>query len=148
MRCDLGVRQHVRLARRSPGGPVRSLFVNLPVADVAAARAFYAALGLTIDERFSDEQTVCVVIAENIRIMLVAPPRFELFINGEVADPATTEVLLAITATSRAEADDLLARALAAGATPWKPAMEQGPMYSVSFRDLDGHVLELVHLPG
>lgn len=57
-----------------------------------------------------------------------------------------TEVVTCLSADSRAEVDDMLARALAAGGKPWKPAMDYGFMYGVSFQDPDGHVWEVMHM--
>ena len=126
---------------------MRTIFVNLPVQDVAAARAFWGALGFGFNETFSSEANVCVVLEENVCAMLLAPERFADFVNGEIADAhRTTEVLLALSASSRDEVDDLLAKALDNGAKPWKPVMDAGPMYGASFQDPDGHVWELVFM--
>ena len=38
------------------------------------------------------------------------------------------------------------APAIAAGGKPWKPTMDQGPMYGGSFQDLNSHVWELIHM--
>ena len=57
-----------------------------------------------------------------------------------------TEVLTCLSADSRAQVDDTLAKALAAGAKPWKPILDMGPMYGCSFQDLDGHVWELMYM--
>ncbi|MFG2223566.1 VOC family protein [Streptomyces sp. NPDC048644] len=126
---------------------MRMIFVNLPVKDVARSTRFFAALGFEANPTFSDESCTCVVIDENIYVMLLAEARFKDFINDEISDTATgTEVLNCLSADSRREVDDLLAKALAAGGSPWKPVMEEGPMYGASFQDPDGHVWELVHM--
>jgi predicted lactoylglutathione lyase len=124
---------------------VRHIFVNLPVTDLARAKAFYAGLGFTFDERFSDESTASVVIEENIVVMLLTRDRFADFVPGEVGDPArATSVLNALSAASREEVDDLLARALASGGAPWQPAQDHGFMYGTSFTDPDGNVWEAI----
>jgi predicted lactoylglutathione lyase len=124
---------------------MRQIFVNLPVADVAAAKDFYAALGFANNPEFSDANAVCMVVAENISVMLLAEDFFRTFINGEIADRATTETLLCISVDTRAEVDETVAKAIAAGGKPWKPSFEMGPMYGGSFADPDGHVWELMH---
>ncbi|OKI09509.1 glyoxalase [Streptomyces sp. CB02923] len=126
---------------------MRMIFVNLPVKDVAVSRDFFTRLGFEFNPQFSDEQTLCVVVEDNICVMLLQEARFQEFINGDISDAAKTkEVLTCLSCDSREEADTLLSKALAAGATPWKPAMEAGPMYGVSFQDPDGHVWELMHM--
>jgi predicted lactoylglutathione lyase len=124
---------------------MRSIFVNLPVADVAVSRAFFSALGFGFNKQFCDESTACLVIEENIFAMLMTPARFGDFVVGEVADPQkTTEVLLALSADSRDEVDRLKATALAHGGSEWKPDQDHGFMYGCSFADPDGHVWEAV----
>lgn len=126
---------------------MRMIFVNLPVASVAASRKFFGALGFTFNEQFSNENSTCMVIEENIFAMLLEHARFSDFINGEISDATkATEVLTCLSASSRAEVDDTLAKALAAGAKPWKPNIDMGPMYGCSFQDLDGHVWELMYM--
>ena len=42
------------------------IFINLPVTDLARARRFYEGLGFTINEAFSDDTAVSVVVSEHI----------------------------------------------------------------------------------
>ena len=126
---------------------MRWIFVNLPVSDLAAAKAFYGGLGFGFNEQFSDERTASVVISDSIVVMLLTRDRFADFVPGadRIGDPSrSTTVLNALSADSREEADDLLARALASGGKPWMPAQDHGFMYGVSFTDPDGHVWEVV----
>ena len=124
---------------------MRMIFVNLPVSDLAAARAFYGGLGFPFNEQFSDERTASVVIDENIVVMLLTRDRFADFVTGEVGDPAAvTTQLVALSAGSREEVDQLVERALAHGGKPWLPAQDHGFMYGASFTDPDGHVWEVV----
>lgn len=124
---------------------MRMIFVNLPVKDLKASRAFFAALGYTFNEQFSDDTAACTVISDNIFVMLLTEPKFRGFITGEISDASKgTEVITTLSASSRAECDDMLAKALAAGAKPWKPALDYGFMYRISFQDLDGHVWEFM----
>lgn len=126
---------------------MRMIFVNLPVKSVDASRKFFGALGFTFNEQFSNENSTCMVIEENIFAMLLEHDRFKDFINGEISDATkSTEVLTCLSAGSRAEVDDTLAKALAAGAKPWKPNIDMGPMYGCSFQDIDGHVWELMYM--
>lgn len=123
---------------------MRMIFPNLPVQDVQASRAFFSALGFGFNEMFCDESTACVVLEENVMVMLLQTEKFESFIETPIADRETTEVLLALSCDSKDEVQDLGARARAAGAGAWKEPMDMGFMYGESFRDLDGHVWELM----
>ena len=124
---------------------MRMVFLNFPVSDLAASRAFYAGLGFSFNEQFSDEKTAAVVVDENIVVMLLTRERFADFVTGPIGDPsAATTQLTALSAGSREEADEMLAKALASGGEPWKPAQDHGFMYGVSFADPDGHVWEVM----
>lgn len=126
---------------------MRMIFVNLPVKDLDASKDFYTALGFSINPDFTDETAACVVISESIFVMILTEPKFRDFITNEIADSAnTTEVINALSVESREEADAMLKKALAAGGKSWQPVMEEGPMYSTSFQDLDGHVWEAIHM--
>jgi len=126
---------------------MRMIFVSLPVANLPASRAFFTALGFEFNTDFSDASCACMVVDRNIFVMLLVRQRFGHFVVGRIADAmAVTEVITCLSAESREEVDETVARAIAAGGKPWQPPVEDGPMYGGSFQDLDGHVWELVHM--
>ena len=126
---------------------MRMIFVNLPVQDLPASRAFFTALGFEFNAAFSDASCACMVVDRNIFVMLVVRRRFSAFVTGRIADAtAVTEVITCLSAESREQVDDTVARAIAAGGRPWQPPVEDGPVYGGSFQDLDGHVWELMHM--
>ncbi|MEU3959145.1 VOC family protein [Streptomyces buecherae] len=125
---------------------MRMAFINLPVSDVKRSVEFFGQLGFEFNAEFSDEKTSCMIVERNIFVMLLEEDRFKDFINGDIADAKrTTEVITCLSAESKEEVDDTVARAIAAGGKPWKPALQEGPMYGGSFQDLDGHVWELMY---
>lgn len=126
---------------------MRMIFVNLPVRDIERSRAFFGALGFSFNPTFSDESAACMIVDDNIFVMLLAEQRFRDFIIDEISDTSKgTEVLTCLSAASRQEVDDLLAKALANGGKPWRPVMDYGFMYGCSFQDPDGHVWELAYM--
>ena len=126
---------------------MRTIFVNLPVKDLDASKAFFTELGFAFNPEFTDDSAACMVVDENIFVMLLTEGRFQDFINGEISDATrATEVLTCLTVDSKEQVDETVATALAAGGKPWKPATEMGPMYGGSFQDLDGHVWEMLYL--
>lgn len=126
---------------------MRMIFVNLPVKDLDASKTFFGALGFTFNPDFTDETAACMVIEQNIFTMLLTHEKFNQFITTEIADATRTkEVLTCLSANSRQEVDEILAKALTAGGKAWKPNMDLGFMYACSFQDLDGHVWEIVHM--
>jgi uncharacterized protein len=126
---------------------MRMIFVNLPVKDLPSSCAFFTELGFEFNPEFSDDKAACLVVDQNIYVMLLVEDRFRDFINGDITDTTTsTEVLTCLSADSREQVDQLVTRAIAAGGKPWRPTIEQGLMYGGSFQDLDGHVWELMHM--
>lgn len=126
---------------------MRMIFVNLPVKDLSASKAFFTELGFEFHPQYSDDNAACMVIDQNIFAMLLTEEFFRGFINGEIADAGTSEVLTCITYDSKDAITETVRRAIAAGGRPWKPLMDEGAMYGWSFQDLDGHVWELLYMP-
>ena len=121
----------------------RLLFLNLPVADLAASRQFFVGLGFEFDERFCDEGAACMVISDRAYVMLLQRERFAEFVRGPVADAAAaTALTVTVSAEDRTAVDAFAAAALAAGASPAKEPQDYGFMYQRSFHDLDGHLWE------
>jgi predicted lactoylglutathione lyase len=126
-------------------GSDRLVFVNLPVTDVAASRAFFTGLGFAFDERLCDDQTACVQLSEAAYVMLLERPRFADFTAKPLGDPATTtSALLCVSAADRDAVDALADTALSLGGAPAKEPMDHGVMYGRSFFDLDGHHWEVM----
>lgn len=122
------------------------IFVNLPVADLPRAVAFYEAVGAVKNPQFSDETAACMVLSETIHTMLLTHDKFRQFTTKAIPDArATCQVLLCLSAESRAEVDDMVARAGDAGGT-MDPGLklDHGFMYGRSFEDPDGHIWEVM----
>jgi uncharacterized protein len=125
----------------------RMTFVNLPVKDLGRSIEFFSQLGFGFDPQFTDDTASSMIISDDSYVMLIAEDRFKDFTKKTIADAhATTEVLVALSAESREEVDDLVARALAAGGAPANDPLEDGFMYGWSFEDPDGHIWELIYM--
>ena len=123
---------------------LREIFVNLPVKDLNTSQAFFKALGLNFNPQFTNEKGACLEIAPNIYAMLLVEPFFQGFTKLPIADARkTTEVLIALSCDSRAEVDELVAKAVAAGATTPNAPVDHGFMVQHGFADLDGHQWEV-----
>ncbi|MEU6735077.1 VOC family protein [Streptomyces physcomitrii] len=121
------------------------IFVNLPVGDVERAKEFFSALGFAINAQFSTEDVASVVISDTIVAMMHSPAHYAQFTKKEIADArSTSEVLVALSAESREKVDELVGKALAAGATDNDRTQDYGFMYGRSFDDLDGHTWEVM----
>lgn len=123
----------------------RKLFVNIRVPDLEKSKAFFSAIGFTFNPQFTDENAACMIVSEDAYFMLLTDPFFRRFTTREPSDVTTvTEALYAFSCESRAEVDELTAKALAAGATTAMPPQDHGFMYSTSFYTPDGHHFEVL----
>jgi uncharacterized protein len=121
------------------------IFVNLPVKDLETTKGFFGKLGYGFNPQFSDETTACLVISDTIFAMLISEPRFKDFTKKEIADSEkSTEVILCLSADSRAKVDEIVDAALAAGGFPANEPMDDGFMYGRSFQDPDHHIWEVM----
>ena len=121
----------------------RMIFVNLPVTDLAASKAFYEALGFTNNPQFTDETAACMVWSEAINVMLLTHDKWRTFTSRPIPPKTSSEVLLAISLDSR-EAVDAMNEAAAAhgGTADINPKQDLGFMYNRNLSDPDGHVWE------
>jgi predicted lactoylglutathione lyase len=122
------------------------IFLSLPVSDLATARAFYEALGFRINEHSSDDGTASVVVDENIVVTLQTRDRFAEVGGAEAGDPSRPTAVPCLTVENRAEVDDLVATAVAAGGGTWSKAQEEASRYTGSFTDPDGNVWQVLWL--
>ena len=121
----------------------RLIFVNLPVADLPAAKAFYEAIGATNNPMFTDDTAACMVFTDVIHVMLLTHDKFAQFTPKRIADAKeTSEVLICVSADSREAVDEITDKALAAGGREPREKQDFGFMYGRSFEDLDGHIWE------
>ena len=127
----------------APAKP-RKLFVNIPVADLQRSIDFFTKLGFTFNPQFTDETATCMLVGEDAYFMLLTREKFASFARRPVGDAAKdTTAIFALSADSRAEVDDLVKRALAAGGSPCAEPVDHGFMYGASFYDPDGHSWEV-----
>ena len=121
----------------------KMIFVNLPVADLPKAMAFYTALGFTNNPHFSDETAACMVWDEGIHVMLLTHAKWGGFTTRSICPPGSSEVAPAINFDSREEVDRIIAAAAAhGGVADINPPEDHGFMYQRSLTDPDGHVWE------
>ena len=123
------------------------IFVNLPVKDLKKSIDFFTQLGFTFNQQFTDDKATCMIIGDNIFAMLMVEERFKDFTKKQICDAKKdTEVLLALDAKTRAEVDELVKKAVAAGGSIYAEPADHGWMYQHSFADPDGHQWELLYM--
>jgi uncharacterized protein len=125
----------------------RQIYVNLPVRDLERAKGFFAKLGFGFNQQFTDDNAACMVVEDNISVMLLAEPFFKTFTSKPVADAKkSTEVLVCLSCDSDEQVNGLVAKATANGGKPVREPQDHGFMYQHAFEDPDGHIWELVHM--
>jgi len=123
------------------------IFVNLPVKDLKKSMEFFTRLGFSFNPQFTDENAACLVFSESIYAMLLTEKFFKTFVTKEIADTnKTTEVINALFLDSRKAVDELVDKAMQAGAKKYRDPDEMDFMYSRSFSDLDGHLWEVGYM--
>jgi predicted lactoylglutathione lyase len=124
------------------------MFVNLPVTDLERAKAFYTALGFTINPLFSDHNASCVVVEDgHSYFMILTRDYFQTFSALPIGDPSTAvSSATAIFVDDRAAVDTAMAAGLAAGGSEAQPATDLGFMYQRQLTDPDGNVLEFGYM--
>src|SRR5688572_31955601 len=120
------------------------IFVNLPVKDLKRSMRFFEAIGFKNNPQFTDDTAACMVISDDIYLMILTEAKFKSFTPKKIADATTsTEVLTALSCESRAEVDDIVRKAVAAGGSTYAEPKDYGFMYQHGFQDPDGHIWEV-----
>src|SRR5262249_52082373 len=122
----------------------RKLFANLAVRDLKKSMEFFTKLGLEFNPKFTNDKAACMIVNDDAFVMLMTEPLFRTFTRRQPCDTSrNTEGLFGLTRGSRAEEDETVKKALAAGGGHAMDTQDQGFMYGRSFYDLDGHHWEV-----
>ncbi|HEX8677553.1 MAG TPA: VOC family protein [Segetibacter sp.] len=126
------------------------IFVNLPVKNLSKSIEFFTRLGYTFNPQFTDETATCMIVSEDIYIMLLTEEKFKMFTKKEIADAThSTEAIICLSADSREKVDEMINKALEAGGTTPNEKQDHGFMYGWGYQDLDGHLWEVMWMdPG
>jgi predicted lactoylglutathione lyase len=125
----------------------RQIFVNLPVKNLNKAITFFTQLGFTFNVQFTDETATCMIVSDDIFVMLLTEAKFKTFTPKQICDATkSTEVLVCLSCENRKEVDELVSKAISAGGTTYNEPQDYGFMYAHGFQDLDGHIWELIYM--
>lgn len=121
------------------------IFVNLPVKNLNKSIEFFTKLGFSFNQQFTDETATCMIVTDDIFVMLLTEEKFKTFTPKEICDTKKyTEVLVCLSLDSRARVDEMVRKAVTAGGTTYNESQDHGFMYGHGFQDLDGHIWELI----
>lgn len=126
------------------------MYLNLSVKNLNRSVEFFTKLGYKFNPQFTDENGACMIVEENIFVMLLVEKFFKTFTDKAICDTTkNTEALIGLSCTSRAAVDETVRKAVAAGGIARRKPLVQGIMYWCPFEDLDGHSWEVFYMePG
>lgn len=124
----------------------KMIFVSLPVRDLAAATAFYEALGGELNPDYSDDETKSMKLSDQITVMLLTHDRWGTFTDRPIGDARSASyAMFALSADSRAAVNATVTSAAAAGGrADVMPAKDFDFMLNRSVEDPDGNLWEIV----
>lgn len=123
------------------------IYVNLPVKNLQDSTAFFTALGYQFNPQFTNDVAACMIVGENIFVMLLTEPFFKKFTEKNLVDAKkSTEVIVCLSAESRTQVDEIVRTAVAAGGRIYNEPQDHGFMYGHGFEDLDGHQWEFSYM--
>ena len=123
------------------------IFVNLPVKNLRKSIDFFTRLGFSFNPQFTDDTATCMIVSDDIFVMLLTHEKFKTFTPKEICDSSTsTEVLIALSSESRENVDETVRKAVAAGGSTYNEPQDHGFMYGHGFQDIDGHIWEVIYM--
>lgn len=125
----------------------KKIFINLPIADLQKAMTFYSAIGFTNNPQFTDETAACMVLTDEIYVMLLSYPKFKEFTKKEIGNTfKTASVINSLSVDSVDEVNTMVDKAITAGGKETNEPKDYGFMQQRSFEDLDGHLWEVLYM--
>lgn len=119
----------------------RTITISMPVADLNASKAFYAALGFVNNPQFTDDTAALMAWSEAISVMLLTHERWGTFTDRPIPPTTSVGIGLNISCESREEVDAMnKAAAENGGIADVNPVQDYPFMYGRDFTDLDGHI--------
>ena len=123
------------------------IFVNLPVKDLNETVDFFTKLGFAFNPQFTDENATCMIVSNDIFVMLLVEKFFKTFTKKELCDTTKdTEVIVALSTESREKVDQMINKVIEAGGKEHRKPQDHGWMYGRSFEDINGHLWEVIFM--
>jgi predicted lactoylglutathione lyase len=123
---------------------VTGMFVNFPVTDLERSKAFYTALGFTINPLFTDHNAACVVVEDGHSYFMIETREYYQTMSVlPIGDPkvnptAGTSIFL----DTREAVDAAVTAGIAAGGAAVGDPADYGFMYQRGLTDPDGNVVD------
>jgi uncharacterized protein len=123
------------------------IFINLPIKDLNKTIEFFIKLGFKFNPQFTDENATCMIVGEDIFVMLLVEKFFKTFTKKQISDTSkNTEVIVALSVEGRENVDQMINKAIEAGGRESREPQDHGWMYERGFEDIDGHLWEIIYM--
>jgi uncharacterized protein len=123
------------------------IFVNLPVKDLNKTIDFFTKLGFKFNPQFTNENATCMIVGDDIFVMLLVEKFFKTFTKKEISDTSkNTEVIVALSVEGRENVDQMINKAIEYGGKESREPQDHGWMYGRSFEDINGHLWEIIYM--
>jgi uncharacterized protein len=121
-------------------------YVSLHVQNVKQSMAFFTGLGFEFNMQGTiEEKSACIVIGDNMFVMLLSEEFFKSITNKEVVDTNKyAQLTIALFVESREKVDEIVNTAVSLGGKLFTEPEDYGFMYQWGFQDLDGHLWAIV----
>ena len=122
-------------------------FCELAGKDLNKTVEFFTKLGFTFNPKFTDENATCMIVNNDIFVMLLVEKFFKTFTKREICDTTKdTEVIIALSTESRENVDQRINKVIEAGGKESREPQDHGWMYGRSFEDINGHLWEVIYM--
>jgi predicted lactoylglutathione lyase len=123
------------------------IFINLPVTNLPKAMSFYTAIGFTNNPQFTDETAACMVLTEEIYVMLLTHAKFNEFVTKAIGDTSkTVSAIYSLSVDSIEAMNSIVDKALQAGGKEPSEPKDYGFMQQRCFEDPDGHLWDVFYM--
>ncbi|HKX85207.1 MAG TPA: VOC family protein [Flavobacterium sp.] len=123
------------------------IFINLPVTNLPKAMSFYTAIGFTNNPQFTDETAACMVLTEEIYVMLLTHAKFSEFVTKAIGDTLkTASAIYSLSVDSIETMNSIVDKALQAGGKEPSEPKDYGFMQQRCFEDPDGHLWDVFYM--
>lgn len=123
---------------------MKKIFINLPISNLQETMEFFAKLGFTFNQQFTNENATCMILEENIYIMLLVEGYFKTFTSKELINRKThVGQLLSIPMESKEAVDSFIELAISNGGKRAGNPIDMGFMYQKSFNDINDYTWEI-----
>lgn len=125
----------------------KQVFINLAVKDLNMSMNLYTKMGFTNNPQFSDESGKCMVWSEHIFVMIMTHEKFKSFTTKPIADTKNSIAgIYSLSVESVDLVNEIVASAVAAGATEPTGMKDYGFMQQRTIEDFDGHTWEVFYM--